>query len=154
MDPGSLLWPVTEPRLQLYFLLGLVYSTITPILLPFIIVFFDWDIPAATEEDVNVFVDADHKALQISSQESIFNHGSCHTRTDTSTSRCFFVNVCRKKPDQNIHLESKWRTKFRKTMNKADNDASTRAIDSLNVKYFNNEQFEADEHDKYLKSFA
>lgn len=40
MDPGSLLWPITEPRLQLYFLLGLVYSTVTPILLPFIIVFF------------------------------------------------------------------------------------------------------------------
>ncbi|KAL7605304.1 hypothetical protein Lser_V15G15926 [Lactuca serriola] len=40
MDPGSLRWPVTEPQLQLYFLLGLVYSTITPILLPFIIVFF------------------------------------------------------------------------------------------------------------------
>ncbi|KAL7616012.1 hypothetical protein Lser_V15G02696 [Lactuca serriola] len=135
MDPGSLLWPVTEPRLQLYFLLGLVL----------------WDIPAATEEDVNVFVDATHKALQISSQESIFNHGSCHTRTDTSNSRCFVVNACSKKPDQNIHLESKvyiWRNIFRKTMNKADNDASTRAIDSL---YFNNEQFEADEHDKYLK---
>ncbi|KAI7728875.1 hypothetical protein M8C21_029790 [Ambrosia artemisiifolia] len=28
MDPGSLLWPITEPRLQLYFLLGLVYSTV------------------------------------------------------------------------------------------------------------------------------
>lgn len=26
---------------------------------------------------------------------------------------------------------SQWRTKFRKAMNKADNDASTRAIDSL-----------------------
>ncbi|KVI12494.1 protein of unknown function DUF221 [Cynara cardunculus var. scolymus] len=38
MDPGSLLWPVTEPRMQLYFLLGLVYSTVTPILLPFIII--------------------------------------------------------------------------------------------------------------------
>ncbi|KAL7603822.1 hypothetical protein Lser_V15G19079 [Lactuca serriola] len=43
MDPGSLLWPVTEPRLQFYFLLGLVYSTITPILFPFIIVFFAFD---------------------------------------------------------------------------------------------------------------
>ncbi|KAL7583499.1 hypothetical protein Lser_V15G44421 [Lactuca serriola] len=134
MDLGSLLWPVTEPRLQLYFLLGLI-----------------WDILVATEEDVNVFLDATHKALQISSRESIFNHGSCHTRTDTSNSRCFAVNACNKKPDQNIHLESKWRTKFRKTMNKAEYDANTRAIDSL---YFNNEQFEADEHDKYLKSFA
>ncbi|KAL7596225.1 hypothetical protein Lser_V15G28666 [Lactuca serriola] len=42
MDPGSLLWPITEPRLQWYFLLGLVYSTITPILLPFIIFFFEF----------------------------------------------------------------------------------------------------------------
>ncbi len=28
-------------------------------------------------------------------------------------------------------LSFQWRTKFRKAMNKADNDASTRAIDSL-----------------------
>nr|XP_009765631.1 PREDICTED: CSC1-like protein At4g02900 isoform X2 [Nicotiana sylvestris] len=40
MDPGSLNFSVSEPRLQLYFLLGLVYSVVTPILLPFIIVFF------------------------------------------------------------------------------------------------------------------
>nr|GEW38064.1 ABC transporter B family member 25, mitochondrial [Tanacetum cinerariifolium] len=50
---------------------------------------------------------------------------------------------------------TQWRTKFRKDMNKADNDASTRAIDSLinyeTVKYFNNEQYEAEEYDKYLK---
>ncbi|XP_024975864.1 ABC transporter B family member 25, mitochondrial-like [Cynara cardunculus var. scolymus] len=52
---------------------------------------------------------------------------------------------------------TQWRTKFRKDMNKADNDASTRAIDSLinyeTVKYFNNEQFEAEEYDKYLKRY-
>lgn len=29
-----------EPQLQFYFLLGLVYSAVTPILLPFIVVFF------------------------------------------------------------------------------------------------------------------
>ncbi|KAB1201031.1 ABC transporter B family member 25 [Morella rubra] len=43
------------------------------------------------------------------------------------------------------YLWYQWRTKFRKAMNKADNDASTRAIDSLinyeTVKYFN-EAFE------------
>lgn len=39
-DPGSLNFSVSEPRIQLYFLLGLVYSVVTPILLPFIIVFF------------------------------------------------------------------------------------------------------------------
>ncbi|KAL8258862.1 hypothetical protein R6Q59_026815 [Mikania micrantha] len=52
---------------------------------------------------------------------------------------------------------TQWRTKFRKDMNKADNDANTRAIDSLinyeTVKYFNNEQFEAEEYDKYLKRY-
>ncbi|PWA95964.1 ABC transporter of the mitochondrion 1 [Artemisia annua] len=52
---------------------------------------------------------------------------------------------------------TQWRTKFRKVMNKADNDASTRAIDSLinyeTVKYFNNEQYEAEEYDKYLKRY-
>lgn len=40
MDAGSLTWAVSEPRIQLYFLLGLVYSTVTPILLPFIVIFF------------------------------------------------------------------------------------------------------------------
>ncbi|KAL8241503.1 hypothetical protein R6Q59_014857 [Mikania micrantha] len=52
---------------------------------------------------------------------------------------------------------TQWRTKFRKIMNKADNDASTRAIDSLinyeTVKYFNNEHYEADEYDKYLQRY-
>ncbi|KAL7598640.1 hypothetical protein Lser_V15G26840 [Lactuca serriola] len=52
---------------------------------------------------------------------------------------------------------TQWRTKFRQDMNKADNDASTRAIDSLinyeTVKYFNNEKFEADAYDKYLKRY-
>ncbi|KAF7831209.1 ABC transporter B family member 25-like [Senna tora] len=52
---------------------------------------------------------------------------------------------------------TQWRTKFRKAMNKADNDASTRAIDSLinyeTVKYFNNEAFEAEKYDEYLKRY-
>ncbi|KAL3531002.1 hypothetical protein ACH5RR_010324 [Cinchona calisaya] len=52
---------------------------------------------------------------------------------------------------------TQWRTKFRKAMNKADNDASTRAIDSLinyeTVKYFNNEQYEAEKYDEYLKRY-
>ncbi|XP_027333793.1 ABC transporter B family member 25, mitochondrial isoform X3 [Abrus precatorius] len=52
---------------------------------------------------------------------------------------------------------TQWRTKFRKAMNKADNDASTRVIDSLinyeTVKYFNNEDYEADNYDKYLKRY-
>ncbi|KAL5984510.1 hypothetical protein ACLOJK_018615 [Asimina triloba] len=40
MDPGSLDFSSSEPRIQLYFLLGLVYSVVTPFLLPFIVVFF------------------------------------------------------------------------------------------------------------------
>lgn len=55
MDPGSLLWPVTEPRLQLYFLLGLVYSTITPILLPFIIIFFAFAYMVFRHQIINVY---------------------------------------------------------------------------------------------------
>ncbi|KAE9615089.1 putative cadmium-transporting ATPase [Lupinus albus] len=52
---------------------------------------------------------------------------------------------------------TQWRTKFRRDMNKADNDASTRAIDSLinyeTVKYFNNEDYEAGKYDEYLKKY-
>ncbi|KAJ4813474.1 ERD (early-responsive to dehydration stress) family protein [Rhynchospora pubera] len=40
MDPGSLDFASSEPRIQLYFLLGLVYAAVTPILLPFILLFF------------------------------------------------------------------------------------------------------------------
>lgn len=40
MNPGSVDFPETLPSLQLYFLLGIVYAVITPILLPFILVFF------------------------------------------------------------------------------------------------------------------
>ncbi|MFH4978899.1 hypothetical protein AB6A40_005608 [Gnathostoma spinigerum] len=52
---------------------------------------------------------------------------------------------------------TKWRTKFRHQMNAADNEAGTRAVDSLinyeTVKYFNNEKFEADRYDHYLKQY-
>ncbi|KAK8960492.1 hypothetical protein KSP40_PGU001637 [Platanthera guangdongensis] len=40
MDPGSIGLPENLPDLQLYFLLGLIYVVITPILLPFLLVFF------------------------------------------------------------------------------------------------------------------
>jgi lysine-specific demethylase 3 len=40
MDAGSLGFNTGEPRIQLYFLLGLVYAPVTPILLPFIVMFF------------------------------------------------------------------------------------------------------------------
>lgn len=40
MDPGSIEFYTGEPQIQLYFLLGLVYAVVSPILLPFIVVFF------------------------------------------------------------------------------------------------------------------
>ena len=52
---------------------------------------------------------------------------------------------------------TKWRTKFRLDMNKAENEAGNKAIDSLinyeTVKYFNNEEFEAKEYDKSLVKY-
>ncbi|KAK4338744.1 hypothetical protein RND71_043231 [Anisodus tanguticus] len=55
MDPGSLNFSVSEPRLQLYFLLGLVYSVVTPILLPFIIVFFGFAYMVFRHQIINVY---------------------------------------------------------------------------------------------------
>lgn len=40
MDPGSIGFDSSEPQIQLYFLLGLVYATVTPFLLPFVLIFF------------------------------------------------------------------------------------------------------------------
>ncbi|CAI5793898.1 ATP-binding cassette sub-family B member 7, mitochondrial [Podarcis lilfordi] len=52
---------------------------------------------------------------------------------------------------------TQWRTKFRIEMNKADNDAGNAAIDSLlnyeTVKYFNNEKYEAQRYDGFLKTY-
>nr|WP_232290716.1 ABC transporter ATP-binding protein/permease [Polaromonas naphthalenivorans] len=50
-----------------------------------------------------------------------------------------------------------WRTQFRKAMNELDSSAHSRAIDSLlnyeTVKYFNNEEFEAQRYDENLKRY-
>ena len=52
---------------------------------------------------------------------------------------------------------TQWRTQFRLDMNKAENEASNKAIDSLmnyeTVKYFNNEDYEANEYDKSLLNY-
>ncbi|CAN4098199.1 unnamed protein product [Withania somnifera] len=55
MDPGSLDFSVSEPRLQLYFLLGLVYSVVTPVLLPFIVVFFSFAYMVFRHQIINVY---------------------------------------------------------------------------------------------------
>lgn len=54
-DPGSLCFYVTEPRTQLYFLLGLVYSVVTPLILPFIIVFFAFAYVIYRHQIINVY---------------------------------------------------------------------------------------------------
>lgn len=50
-----------------------------------------------------------------------------------------------------------WRTKFRKQMNTADNDAASKSVDSLlnyeSVKYFGNEKYETEQYDKFLKEY-
>jgi ATP-binding cassette, subfamily B, heavy metal transporter len=52
---------------------------------------------------------------------------------------------------------TEWRNVYRKRMNKADNDVSTKMIDSLlnfeTVKYFNNENFEANRLDQSLEDY-
>jgi len=55
MDPGSLGFNTGEPRIQLYFLLGLVYATVTPVLLPFIIIFFAFAYVVFRHQIINVY---------------------------------------------------------------------------------------------------
>ncbi|GAB4857950.1 hypothetical protein Ancab_015855 [Ancistrocladus abbreviatus] len=55
MDPGSVDFPETLPSLQLYFLLGLVYAVVTPILLPFILVFFLFAYLVYRHQIINVY---------------------------------------------------------------------------------------------------
>jgi ATP-binding cassette, subfamily B, heavy metal transporter len=54
-------------------------------------------------------------------------------------------------------VTTEWRIKFRRRMNEADSEASTRAIDSLinyeTVKYFGNEGLEADNYDASLRRY-
>lgn len=55
MDPGSIGFNTGEPRIQLYFLLGLVYAVVTPVLLPFIIVFFCLAYVVFRHQIINVY---------------------------------------------------------------------------------------------------
>ncbi|WCJ20219.1 ERD (early-responsive to dehydration stress) family protein [Euphorbia peplus] len=55
MDPGSIGFNVGEPRIQFYFLLGLVYATVTPMLLPFIIIFFAFAYVVFRHQIINVY---------------------------------------------------------------------------------------------------
>ncbi|KAL3626062.1 hypothetical protein CASFOL_029611 [Castilleja foliolosa] len=55
MEPGCLDFATTEPQIQLYFLLGLVYSVVTPLILPFIIVFFAFSFVIYRHQIINVY---------------------------------------------------------------------------------------------------
>lgn len=55
MDPGSLGFNTGEPQIQLYFLLGLVYAVVTPLLLPFILVFFGLAYLVFRHQIINVY---------------------------------------------------------------------------------------------------
>ncbi|KAF8109872.1 hypothetical protein N665_0090s0054 [Sinapis alba] len=55
MDPGQIDFHVNEPRIQLYFLLGLVYAPVTPVLLPFIIFFFGFAYLIFRHQIINVY---------------------------------------------------------------------------------------------------
>ncbi|KAL1334559.1 calcium permeable stress-gated cation channel 1 [Arachis ipaensis] len=55
MDAGSIGFNTGEPRIQLYFLLGLVYAPVTPTVLPFIIVFFGLAYVVFRHQIINVY---------------------------------------------------------------------------------------------------
>ncbi|KAE8009682.1 hypothetical protein FH972_006106 [Carpinus fangiana] len=55
MDPGCLDFATSEPRIQFYFLLGLVYSVVTPVLLPFIVAFFTFSFVVFRHQIINVY---------------------------------------------------------------------------------------------------
>ncbi|KAK4281131.1 hypothetical protein QN277_012661 [Acacia crassicarpa] len=55
MNPGSLNFSVNEPRLQLYFMLGHLYAPVTPVLLPFIVIFFAFAYVVFRHQIINVY---------------------------------------------------------------------------------------------------
>ncbi|CAO2823630.1 unnamed protein product [Amaranthus hypochondriacus] len=55
MDAGSIGFNTGEPQIQLYILLGLVYAVVTPILLPFILVFFGFSYLVYRHQIINVY---------------------------------------------------------------------------------------------------
>ncbi|KAK3016789.1 hypothetical protein RJ639_006055 [Escallonia herrerae] len=54
-DPGSLRFDTGEPQIQFYFLLGLVYAVVTPLLLPFILIFFCLAYVTYRHQIINVY---------------------------------------------------------------------------------------------------
>lgn len=54
-SPGTLTLDETLPQLQLYFLMGLVYSVITPVIIPFIVVFMGFGFVVYRHQIINVY---------------------------------------------------------------------------------------------------
>ncbi|KAJ8485179.1 hypothetical protein OPV22_017664 [Ensete ventricosum] len=55
MDPGSIDFASSEPQIQLYFLLGLVYAVVTPFLLLFVVIFFALAYAVFRHQIINVY---------------------------------------------------------------------------------------------------
>lgn len=55
MDPGSVGFDQALPQIELYFLLGIVYAVVTPILLPFIIIYFAFAYLVYRHQVINVY---------------------------------------------------------------------------------------------------
>ncbi|KAG0616508.1 hypothetical protein M758_5G121000 [Ceratodon purpureus] len=55
MNPGPIIFYIGLAQLQLYFLMGLVYSVITPIILPFIVGFFGINYVVYRHQIINVY---------------------------------------------------------------------------------------------------
>lgn len=55
MDPGSIGFNTGEPQIQLYFLIGLIYAVVTPLLTPFILVFFGLAYVVYRHQIINVY---------------------------------------------------------------------------------------------------
>ncbi|KAH7293740.1 hypothetical protein KP509_28G040200 [Ceratopteris richardii] len=55
MDPGSICLYQNLPKIELYFLLAIIYAPITPILLPFIIIYFGFSYLVYRNQVINVY---------------------------------------------------------------------------------------------------
>ncbi|GKB96221.1 calcium permeable stress-gated cation channel 1-like protein [Tanacetum coccineum] len=55
MDAGSIGFNTGEPQIQFYFLIGLIYAVVTPLLIPFILVFFALAYVVYRHQIINVY---------------------------------------------------------------------------------------------------
>ncbi|KAI3680499.1 hypothetical protein L6452_35270 [Arctium lappa] len=55
MNPGTIGFNTGEPQIQFYFLIGLVYAVVTPLLIPFILIFFGLAFVVFRHQIINVY---------------------------------------------------------------------------------------------------